>query len=557
MGDTVTRCPSCATSFRVSEAQLNIAGGRVRCGKCMHVFSALEHGVAPTPLTSEPVSAPDQKEELGSKPKPELGLEHERELEPETEPEPEPEPESEPESEPEAEPESEPESESEPRSESEPGPEPERPSPASDSAAEPVPARPASTFSIFPPDEGEEDPWYGIGEEPVELVQAELEQESEQADSADAALADDEFSDFELDDVESVDFNLDDGERSGGEADAPVDQLDEAALDDEDLLFDDLGPRREKDVVAEEALRREALQNSEFDESFFDSLNDTELEEDEETRLALPPLRPQHERANVDPDADTVLWNVAPAAPKARDQDSDTRWALEMIDGLHAGQDETVAAARSINDDFAFDDATQLDSFNVSGDIDRQFDSLGGFADDYGQPDDYYAGDFDDARRGGWFWVVGSVLLALLLAGQYVVFNFDKLATDERFRPALERVCASLACELPVLEDLNKISSEKLVVRSHPDKSDALMVDVIITNRAKFAQPFPALELTFSDLRGKVVATQSFYPSEYLHGELRGMTLMPSKSPIHLELDIDDPGTAAINYKLTLVKGYD
>ena len=410
---------------------------------------------------------------------------------------------------------------------------------------------------MFPADEGEEDPWYGIGEEPVDLVQAELEQESASAGSVEAPPADDEFIDFDLDDAESVDFDPDNDGRDDDASNEEAEQLNEAALDDEDLLFDDLGPRREKDVVAEELLRREAAQNSEFDESFFDSLNDSELEEDEETRLVLPPLRRQEETATVDPDADTVLWNAAPPPAKTRDQDSDTRWALEMIDGLHRGESRPVPGAHSVNDDFSFDDATQLDSFNVSGDIDRQFDDHRSFADDYNQSDDYYDSDFDRARRNGWLWAVGSVLLALLIAGQYVVFNFDELATDERFRPTLERLCASLSCELPVLEDLSKISSEKLVVRSHPDKSEALMVDVIITNRAKFAQPFPALELTFSDLRGKAVATQRFYPGEYLHGELSDMTLMPSKNPIHLELDIDDPGTTAINYKLTLVKGYD
>ncbi|MGI9287068.1 MAG: DUF3426 domain-containing protein, partial [Pseudomonadales bacterium] len=302
---------------------------------------------------------------------------------------------------------------------------------------------------------------------------------------------------------------------------------------------------------AEELLRRDALRDSEFDATFFDSLNDSELEEDDETRLALPPLTPQGESDDTDP----ALWDEPPVPP--RNQDSDTRWAMELIDDLHRDKNEDAPAVHSVADGFSLDDATELDSFNVSGDIDRQFDNLGGFADDYGQPDASYASDFDSARRGAWLWALGTLLLVLALAAQYVVFNFNTLATDDRFRPVLKRACATLPCELPVLEDLKKISSEKLVVRSHPDKSDALMVDVIITNRAKFAQPFPALELTFSDLRGKVIATQSFYPSEYLHGELSGMTLMPSRNPIHLELDITDPGSAAINYKLKLVKGYD
>ena len=34
----ITECPNCDTRFRVTESQLQIAGGRVRCGACLVVF---------------------------------------------------------------------------------------------------------------------------------------------------------------------------------------------------------------------------------------------------------------------------------------------------------------------------------------------------------------------------------------------------------------------------------------------------------------------------------------------------------------------------------------
>ncbi|MDL0431197.1 DUF3426 domain-containing protein [Marinobacter sp. TBZ242] len=40
-----TRCPKCETRFRVTDAQLGVAGGKVRCGNCMAVFNAVEHQV--------------------------------------------------------------------------------------------------------------------------------------------------------------------------------------------------------------------------------------------------------------------------------------------------------------------------------------------------------------------------------------------------------------------------------------------------------------------------------------------------------------------------------
>ncbi len=42
-----TQCPNCQTRFRVTDDQLGIAKGKVRCGSCMSVFNAIEHQVIP------------------------------------------------------------------------------------------------------------------------------------------------------------------------------------------------------------------------------------------------------------------------------------------------------------------------------------------------------------------------------------------------------------------------------------------------------------------------------------------------------------------------------
>ena len=59
----VTRCPACATSFRVSPAQLSARSGRVRCGKCGGVFDGVT-GL----LTDEAIAA------LPVEPSPQMGL---------------------------------------------------------------------------------------------------------------------------------------------------------------------------------------------------------------------------------------------------------------------------------------------------------------------------------------------------------------------------------------------------------------------------------------------------------------------------------------------------
>jgi predicted Zn finger-like uncharacterized protein len=59
----VTRCPVCATTFRVTPVQLSARSGRVRCGKCSAVFDGVSNL-----LTEEAVAA------LPAEPSPQLGL---------------------------------------------------------------------------------------------------------------------------------------------------------------------------------------------------------------------------------------------------------------------------------------------------------------------------------------------------------------------------------------------------------------------------------------------------------------------------------------------------
>jgi hypothetical protein len=160
------------------------------------------------------------------------------------------------------------------------------------------------------------------------------------------------------------------------------------------------------------------------------------------------------------------------------------------------------------------------------------------------------------ASQGGmpWSGIAASVALLVLFAAQYIAFNFNELARNTSARPTLEAICGVAGCTVPPYSDIGKIMSEQLTVRTHPERDGALVVDVIVTNSADLPQPFPALQLTFFDIRSEPVATRKFYPGEYLHGEMRGLTSMHNKNPVHLALEVMDPGAQAINYELKLVQ---
>ncbi|WP_353407096.1 DUF3426 domain-containing protein [Pseudoteredinibacter isoporae] len=149
-----------------------------------------------------------------------------------------------------------------------------------------------------------------------------------------------------------------------------------------------------------------------------------------------------------------------------------------------------------------------------------------------------------------WLWGTGAALALLLAVGQLAWIKFDDLNRQPPYRGYYQIACNILSCSLPPQIDLSKLKASNLVVRSHPETEHALVVDMVLLNLAQFEQEFPDIQLTFSDIQGKALASRVFRPSEYLAGELAGASRMPIQRPIHLSLDIVDPGNEAVNYKV-------
>ncbi|MEX2963948.1 DUF3426 domain-containing protein [Microbulbifer sp. TYP-18] len=157
-----------------------------------------------------------------------------------------------------------------------------------------------------------------------------------------------------------------------------------------------------------------------------------------------------------------------------------------------------------------------------------------------------------DQRIPGWLW---TLLMALLVGGllaQTAYFRFDSLSKRQPWRDLYALACPQLGCTLPILADTDAIRTANLVVRSHPQLKGALVVDAVLLNTAEFSQPFPNLLLTFSDLQNRAVASRRFAPTDYLQGELAGRKQMPSGNPVHIAIEIVDPGLAAVNYELAI-----
>lgn len=165
--------------------------------------------------------------------------------------------------------------------------------------------------------------------------------------------------------------------------------------------------------------------------------------------------------------------------------------------------------------------------------------------------------EVDWQEPGAWrrrlLWPLLALIALLSLLAQVAWLEFDRLSRVEPYRSAYGIACRIVGCQLPELLDRSQIHTSNLLVRSHPEIADALQVDVILQNNAPFEQTFPVLELTFTNLRSEPVASRRLEPADYLGGELAGRDKMPVRQPIHIALEIADPGSEAVSYHITIV----
>ena len=146
---------------------------------------------------------------------------------------------------------------------------------------------------------------------------------------------------------------------------------------------------------------------------------------------------------------------------------------------------------------------------------------------------------------------LASAVAFVLLTIQVLYSQFDRWGTSPVMRPVYSALCGVLRCELPERRDLALMESQRLTVRAHPALPDTLLVDALIVNRAAFDQPYPHIVLEFSDLNRAPLVTHELAPEDYLAGDADPDAPMPSLTPVHIDLDIPDPGAEAVNYQLT------
>ncbi len=153
---------------------------------------------------------------------------------------------------------------------------------------------------------------------------------------------------------------------------------------------------------------------------------------------------------------------------------------------------------------------------------------------------------------GAWSLAIAG-LIALLLA-QYLYFARNELARHAELRPALGAFCSALntivPCAIALQRDIRRIEVENRTVQLHPGAPDALLIQLTLVNKARFAQPYPVLELSFTDLNANLIAQRRFQPGDYLEHGVSIADGMTPDIPLQVTLELAAPENG-LNFELS------
>ena len=153
-------------------------------------------------------------------------------------------------------------------------------------------------------------------------------------------------------------------------------------------------------------------------------------------------------------------------------------------------------------------------------------------------------------------WSVGTLLLISSFSLEYIWFNQDEFYRFPGIQTKIEQLCQKLMCDKKLQRDPDQIELITRNVYSHPNEKDALMINLVIKNTAEFAQPYPVMQIDFSDIRGTVVAARRFYPNDYTDITAQNdsaTALLQPDTDTTVTLEISDPGKQAMTYEFNFL----
>jgi predicted Zn finger-like uncharacterized protein len=154
-------------------------------------------------------------------------------------------------------------------------------------------------------------------------------------------------------------------------------------------------------------------------------------------------------------------------------------------------------------------------------------------------------------KRTTWPFALVALLLVLILSGQLAFhFRSELAVTAPSLRPALEALSDALGANIPLPHHAELMSIETSDLQADPKRSNLLVLNATLRNRAAYGQAYPLLELSLTDTQDNAIARRVFQPGEYLSSPNLPDQAFPASADITVRLWVEVKEISAAGYRL-------
>jgi predicted Zn finger-like uncharacterized protein len=156
------------------------------------------------------------------------------------------------------------------------------------------------------------------------------------------------------------------------------------------------------------------------------------------------------------------------------------------------------------------------------------------------QPTSFFAG----------MWTAGSAILLLMLLIQIMHHYRHDLAANATFNGPLTSIYAVLGIPIVPRWDLAAYEVRQLGASTAADAPGQITVRASVKNGARQAQPLPLLRVTLQDRFGNRIASRDVAPKSYLPRAIPSSSLLSAGQRIDAEMAFVDPGSNAVGFEI-------
>jgi predicted Zn finger-like uncharacterized protein len=156
-------------------------------------------------------------------------------------------------------------------------------------------------------------------------------------------------------------------------------------------------------------------------------------------------------------------------------------------------------------------------------------------------------------RKTNWPGVaIATALTVMILAQSAYYFRVELGSRLPGLKPLLTQYCELLACTVTLPKKIDLMVLESSELESDPTQSNIVILHALVHNRALFAQTYPSLELTLTDMQDQAIARRIFHPAEYMKAGMDEKIGAPANRDLDIHLRMDTTDLKPSGYRLFL-----